>query len=114
MKEEDIADLLRKYKKKDPEQDKRARAELERTNSESELLALKVMEKKQCLDYRKQWNFHIKWAFWLNFILIACIAFVSLFYHWELTLNIIAVLTALTQAVVLVVVNFIFPRSQIQ
>lgn len=39
----------------------------------------------------------------------------SLFHHWEGTLNVIVVLTVLTQAAVLVVVvNFIFPRSQIQ
>ena len=89
-------------------------AELERTNSESELLALKVMEKRQYLEFRKQWNFHIKWAFWLNFFLIACITLISLFYHWRFTLNLIVGLTTLTQAIVLVLANFIFPRSQIQ
>lgn len=114
MKEEDTADLLRKYNKKDPEQDKRARAELERTNAESEFFALEVIGKKQRLDYRKQWNFHIKWAFWLYNSLMIGVTVVSLFRHWYFTVNLIVGFTTITQAIVLVLVNFIFPRSQIQ
>lgn len=114
MEQENINNLIRKYTRKDPEQDKKARAELERTNTESELLALQVMEKRQYLDYRKEWNRYIKLAFLLNYFLLVCITVMSLFHHWEGTLNVIVVLTALTQAAVLVVVNFIFPRSQIQ
>lgn len=109
---EDIADLIKKYTQASPELNKKAFGELERTNLEGSILALKVIEKKQYLEFRKEWNCHIKWAFWLGFVLIASITIVSSIHHWELTLRFIVVLAGLIQAVVLILTKFLFPKLQ--
>lgn len=108
---DDIGTLIKKYTQTSQKLNKKAFGELEKTNLEGSILALKVIEKEQYLEFRREWNSHIKWAFWLTFLLMACITIVGCIYHWEVTLRFIVILAGIIEAMVLILTQFLFPKS---